>query len=122
MAERGHIAVEVEDAETSSRSQHPHKLGDGSFSSWHVGQHRHAHHGVECSVGERQLKGTTFAELNAMAEARLSRQFAGHGQQRRTRVDSNGQPMLADTSGDLASNCAAAAADVENALARSDAE
>src|SRR5262249_30592746 len=112
----------VEDAEASSRAQHAHELGDGSFASWHVGQHRHAHHRVECALGKRQLKGATVAELNAMVEARLPRQLASHSQQRRTRIDSNREPVLADTSGNLASNCATAAADVENALARSDAE
>ena len=47
MRERGHIGVEVEDPETSSRAQDANQFGDGRLPLRHVGQHGHTHRGIE---------------------------------------------------------------------------
>src|SRR5512134_745501 len=41
MCEGCHIRIEVENPETSSRSQNSNQLRDGSFSPWYMGEHSH---------------------------------------------------------------------------------
>ena len=47
MRERGHIRVEVEDAETSPRAQDANQFGDGSFPLRNVRQDGHTHGDVK---------------------------------------------------------------------------
>jgi hypothetical protein len=75
---------------------------------------------VKRAVGERQSKRVAFAELHAIAKARLLGQFTGHPQQRGTGIDPDREAATADAFGDFPSHGAAPAADVEDVLTDGD--
>src|SRR5204863_5090177 len=99
MRDRGHIRVEVVDAEPATRTEHPHELGNGRLAVGYVAEHRHADDRVEDSVVKRQSSDVAFAELRPVGDTRLPRQITRHRQQRRARVEANGQAARADAPG-----------------------
>src|SRR5262249_53932495 len=117
-----HVRIEVKDSETSSGPQDSNQFGDGGLSPRDVGEHRHTHDGIERSVGERHPKRIALAKLHAITKARLLGKLLGYGQQGGARIESDGQALSADPSGDLAGDGAAPATDVEDALAGGDVE
>jgi hypothetical protein len=80
MCEGGHVGVEVEDPKTSTGPQDSNEFGDGSLSSRNVGEHRHTHHRIKGTIGQRQSKRVALAKLYPIADAGLFGQLAGHRQ------------------------------------------
>ena len=102
--------------EASSPSQDSSQFRDGRLPVGNMGKHRRTHHHVERTVGEGQSKRIAFAELYAISQPRPLGEPAGDGEQLGTRIEPDREPALADPPGDVASDGAAATADVKDAL------
>ena len=113
--------------ESGSRSQiptpatgtdHAHQLRDGAPPIRDVGQGGDGQGRVELGSAERQGPRVALAQLDRLPKSGLVGELAGDGQQRRAGIQPDGQAVRRDAARQVPQDDAAAAPDLEDALAR----